>query len=508
MSQRSSRFSVNWLLVVGIIVMLNLLSARFYTRFDWSENKQFTLSSATKGILRDLPEPVTVRAYFSEDLPPDFLRARNQFKEMLVEYAALTRGNLVYEFINPNESEELEKEASEKGLPPVMIEVREKDRKKQMRAYLGATVEMGEEMEVIPFIPPDGSMEYALSSAIRKLAVQEKPTLGFIQGHGEPELPELAQVMAEMSVLYDVQPYWIAGGTVPSVDRYPAMLWVNPVDTIPQWHFDFLDDYISNGGRLLVAFNPVKGDFVEFLATPAENGMKEWLRNYGIVVERNLVVDNRCGALTLQQTQGFFTYASNVPFPYLPLMQGISGNPISGGLDAVMFQFPSELKYEGDTTFIFEPVLHTSAQAHALPLPQVLDVQRQWTLADYKREHITVAASLTGALRGEFTRMVVMTDGDFAVNGPRDQARQLQPDNINFFVNAVDWLLDDDGLVQLRNRLVQSRPIEAMEDGTRTTLKFLNFLLPVAIVLIIGLIRFQQRRSLRKKRMQADYSNS
>ena len=141
-------------------------------------------------------EPVTVKAYFSEELPPHIGRTRDEFEELLIEYGRLSNDNVVYEFINPNEDEKIEEQAVKAGVQPVMINLREKDQMKQQRAFLGAVLELGDQKDVIPFMEPGSSLEYALSTSIKKISVLEKPTIGLIQGHGEPSLGELQQVNA------------------------------------------------------------------------------------------------------------------------------------------------------------------------------------------------------------------------------------------------------------------------------------------------------------------------
>ncbi len=498
---------VSALLILAILVVVNLLSARFSVRLDFTEERQFTLSHATEQLLDNIDNPVTVKAYFSDDLPPDFLRSRQQFKELLVEYSARSNGKLVYEFINPNEEESVEKEIVGYGIQPVMIEIREKDQKKQQKAYLSAVVEMNEEREAIPFIQPGGAMEYDLSSAIKKLSVVDKPTIGYLQGNGEPPLTELIQTVAELEVMYNLEPYYIAGGSVPGPDRFAAMIWLRPTDTIPAAHFQFMDEYLAKGGRMLVAYNPVEGDFVNMLAVQKFTGLTDWLSQKGVQVKKNLVIDNRCGSVAVQQNQGMFAFMNNVSFPYLPLLIGQENNDISGGLESVMLEFPSEMNYTGDSTVLYNPMLVTSVQSGIQPAPQVLDVQKQWSPSDFQLSHITVGATLTGNIAGDgFSRMVIISDGDFVVNGPREQARQLQPDNVNLFVNSVDWLVDDTGLIELRTRGIVARPLDPLDDQTKTVLKFVNFLLPIIFVFVYGIIRSSQRRTLRRKRMEADFT--
>jgi hypothetical protein len=69
-------------------------------------------------------------------------------------------------------------------------------------------------------------------------------------------------------------------------------------------------------------------------------------------------------------------------------------------------------------------------------------------------------------------------------------------------VNSIDWLSDDTGLIELRTKGVSSRPIDELEDGRRSFLKYLNFLLPIALILVYGFIRGQKSKNMRLRRMQ------
>lgn len=92
--------------------------------------------------------------------------------------------------------------------------------------------------------------------------------------------------------------------------------------------------------------------------------------------------------------------------------------------------------------------------------------------------------------------MVVFSDGDFAVNGEGQQAQQLQPDNVNLMTNAIDWLSDDTGLIELRTKGVTARPLDAqLEDSTKTLVKYANFLIPIAAIILFGFARFQYKKN-------------
>lgn len=129
---------ITTILIIFIIAVVNLLSNEFHFRLDLTEDRQYTLSDATEDIISNLEEPVTVKAYFSENLPPSIAKSRRDFQEMLVEYASKSDGMLQYEFIDPA-SEAIQNEAMQNGIQSILISVREKDESKQQKAFMGAS---------------------------------------------------------------------------------------------------------------------------------------------------------------------------------------------------------------------------------------------------------------------------------------------------------------------------------------------------------------------------------
>src|SRR5690606_20161204 len=163
-------------------------------------------------------------------------------------------GSVIYRFVNPNENEAEEQNAQEKGIRPVMVNVTQKDQASQLRAYMGATLQMGDKTEVIPLVQPGAGVEYALTTAIKKLSVDERPKVPFLHGHGEAGSAEIVQVMEQLSVLYDPEDYTITDTTViPTFSRSIAI--INPVDSFPQSHLAQLDQYLNAGGHLFVALS-------------------------------------------------------------------------------------------------------------------------------------------------------------------------------------------------------------------------------------------------------------
>jgi gliding-associated putative ABC transporter substrate-binding component GldG len=499
---KAKSFYTTAILITAILIILNLVADQFFVRLDFTEDKQYTLSKATKEILKELEEPVTIKAYFSKDLPPSIVKTQKDFLDMLVEYASISKGMLVYEFNDPGKDPETEQKVMQEGIQPVMINVREKDQMKQQKAYLGAVVSMGEKKEVLPFIQPGAAMEYDLSTAIKKLSVKDKPVVGLLQGHGEPGLRDLQQVYQGLSVLYSFEPLTLTDSTtIP--DNMKTIAVIRPSDSIPAYQLKQLDDFLASGRGIFVALNRVKGDLQNAYGTTLNTGLETWLANKGIQVEPDFVIDAQCGSVTVQQQQGMFRFSSNVNFPYLPIIHSFAKHPVSEGLESVILQFASSISYIGDSSKTYTPVAFTSDKSGNLRAPQYFNIQKQWGNADFPKKRIPVAAILEGKLVGENnSKMVIVSDGDFPV-GP--QGQQINPDNANLMINGIDFLSDDTGLIGLRTRAVTSRPIKELEDGTKTILKYLNFLLPIFMVVLYGLFRLQRNRNKRAKRLEENY---
>ena len=490
--------------MVIIVIIVNILSENYKFRLDLTEGKEYTLSNATRNILKNLDKPVTITAYFSKDLPPNIGDISGNLKDMLIEYSNRSKGMVVYKFVNPNESDALGNEAVQNGIQPLMINVREKDQVKQQKAFMGAVVSMGEDKEKIPFFRPGAAMEYALSTAIKKLSVVDKPSIALIQGHGEPPADEIVQAYTDLSILYKIETVKLTDTTIIS-EKIKTVAIIRPTDTIPPSQLTILDNFLARGGNIFLALNRVEGNFSNSTGNSVSVGMEDWLRKKGITIADNFIVDATCGAVTLQQQQGNFTMSTQIQFPYLPIINKFADNPITKGLESVSLQFASPITFSGDSSIKFIPIAFSSDKSGSQKTPLYFNVQKQWQQSDFPMSGLVVAAIVEGKLSGNTnSKIVLVSDGDFAVGGARG-GNQLPPDNINLLVNSIDWLSDDTGLIDLRTKGIFSRPIKNIKDSSRTLLKWLNFLAPIILVIIYGFIRIQINRNKRIKRLEVSY---
>jgi gliding-associated putative ABC transporter substrate-binding component GldG len=497
---------ITLLVTAGIILLVNLLSDRFFVRWDITENKQFTLSKATKQILKELDQPVTIKAYFSENLPPRLVQVKKDFTNLLVEYSRRSGNMVLYEFLDPSENPELEQEAQQAGIPPMQVQVRNKDKFEAMVCYMGATIHMGESQpEVLPQVLQGMPLEYHLTSAIKKLSVTDKPRIAFLQGHGEPSLASLRQALADLSVLYFPEAVELFD-TTDALAPYRTLAIIAPTDSFPDNHLQQLDRFLEQGKNIFIAMNRVDADLQNGFGSQLTTGLEGWLSSKGIHVEGTFVVDANCGQVSVVQNLGGMRIQRQIPFPYLPLVSNFnSDHPVTSGIEQAIFSFVSPMRFTADSAIKITPLAHTSNESGRQPAPTYLDPGRQWRDADFAASRQVIAAAIEGPIQGNVnSKMVVFADGDFAVN---DESRggQVNEDNVHLLTNSVDWLTDESGLIDLRTKQVTSRPLDEIEDGKKAFLKWFNFLLPIVLVLLIGLYRWQRQSFKRIRRMQPDY---
>jgi gliding-associated putative ABC transporter substrate-binding component GldG len=495
------------LLILGIMILLNIAANRFFIRLDFSEGHQYTLSKASKEILKSLDAPVTVTAYFSENLPPDVAQVRRDFKDMLTEYGSASKGKVVYNFIDPNKDQETENKAQQAGIQPVMINVRERDQMKQQRAYLGAVLQYEDKTEILPFIQPGSAMEYALSSAIKKLSVKNKPQIAFLQGNGEPALSDIPQLIDQLSILYEINTIQLTDSTtIPS--NYKTIIIISPSDTISQDLLKQLDNYLAGGGRILAALDRVKGNLTNATGSSVSTGIEDWLKNKGIEVENGFVVDENCGSVMVRRQQGTFVLNTPVRFPFLPVITSFADHPITKGIEQVLMPFASPIKYAARNSLVHITAIAKTSDKTGIEKPTVyFNISKQWTKNDFPYMSLPIAVAVDGKLvNNTYSKMVIFGSGDFATNGSGQSAQKLEPDNVNLMANAVDWLSDETGLITLRTKAINARPITPnLEDSTKTLIKYFNFLFPVFLIIGYGIIRYRRRKILRNKWMNETY---
>lgn len=502
------------LLIAGTLIALTYSANQFVWRADLTENNRYTLAQASEQVAEGLDDPVTVTAYFSSDLPGQFQRTREEFRALLQEFRAAAEGNVEFNFVNPNESDESEEDAQQAGIQPVTIDVRERDQVSQQRAYLGAVFQYGDQREAIPFIEPGSALEYTIASTIQKLTRDHSAVLGLLQGHGEPSFQEMIQLQDALDGRYETQT--VSGvdtaGVPPNID---VLLIARPEEALSTEEALAIDQYVMRGGRVVFALNRAQANMRFGQAQPKQTGLEPLLETYGLPIRADLIRDQNASTVQVQEQRGGFSVVNQIRYPYIPQIVSFASHPISEGLDAAVFQFVSSLDTASvDTTAALTVLASSSDRSGRASLPASIQPSQEWNVADFPDGSLPIAGLLEGSFSSAFaetdtlsveraegaeTKLLVIGDGDFIVNGEGQQQQRLPDGNINLMANGIDYLADDTGLLSLRTQRVTSRPLQQLEPGTKTLLKYLNVLLPILLVLGYGLLRYRRNRTRRQR---------
>ncbi len=502
-------------IVLAIIIVLNIISVRLFFRVDMTANGLYTLSDASREIVSNLDDKVTVKAYFTEDLPAPYNGNRRLFVDILNEYKQFAGDMLQFEFIDPKGGE-MEKEAQLEGVPPLEIQVVEEDKAEVKRAFMGAVIMYEDKREVLPVIQDLSTMEYDLSSSIKRLTTKGMKEIGYTIGQGESDLGQMR--VAGLAIAKQYEPVSIdlsKGEEIP--DNLAALLIIDPKQPFSDSALYAIDSYLMKGGRLAYFKGSVMFD--ETLQNPEGQlnftKLEDMLRKYGIVVNADLVRDDLCGNVIMTRPQGQFNVQTPVQLPYLMIINNFGDeNVIAQGLENVFMPFASSI----DTSLAAqlgiktEVIAMTSESSGRETSNFRIDPTRQWTPADFTENHIPVMASFYGSFKSYFrgnsrfrpaadespqTTIVVCGSGIFM----QDRFAGQSSENLALFANTVDYLADDAGLINIRAKNVSQPIIAEISDGTRNFLKYGNMVLPPLLFVLYGIIRWRLRLA-KKKRLE------
>ena len=506
-------------IVLVILVLLNIISVRIFGRLDVTKNNVFSLSDASKELVRSLDDKVTVKAYFTEDLPAPYNNNRRILLDQLNEYKAYARGNLQYEFIDPS-GEKLEQEAQQQGVAPVQVQVVKEDKFEVKKAYMGLVFLYEDRKESIPVIQNTGTLEYDISSTIKRMTVQGRKKIGFLNGQGEPALNELTHAQEILRKQYDVVPVDVTKGNAVPAD-VAALIVAAPANRFSEPAKFQIDQYLMRGGKVAFLLNKVDANLQNRMGRPVDLNLDDLLETYGVRVNTDLVRDAQCANISVMQQQFGFNIQSQVPFPYLPLVSNFSkGNTMVKDLQGMILVFASTV----DTLSVSsralqaEVLVRSSKQSGRLTGQFMYDPLERYTAEMFTEKELPLGVLVEGSFRSAFsgkpvptdtaagslppttspltaspaTRIVVLGDGDF----PRDQFGNRE--NLTFFANMVDYLVDDAGLITIRSKELTTPPLDQVSDGTKKAVKYANLVLPPVLVLGYGLVRWRMRKARKR----------
>lgn len=345
--QRTVKYGLNAglliLIVAGILVAANVISARVFTRMDLTEGKEFTVSDSSKKILRELEDVVNVKVFFSEKLPPQLTTLKQNVADVLKEYEVHSRGNVRVRFIDPGEDEDLRQQAQNMGIPQLQMNLLEKDQYQVTNVFLGIGLQYGDQTEALPVVQDLDTFEYDMTSAIVKLTQNEQRTIGVLSGFGSRDInTDLTGINQILGKIFQIRSVSLNDGRVAVPEDIDALLVAGPKN-VPERVAYQLDQYVMRGGKVIFLIDPVQlNEQAGLAATPVNSGLNDLLSFYGAGIRSALVMETQQASAMASFSQGFMSYVT--PYPFWAKVSGAiypdalnPRNPITSDLESVTF---------------------------------------------------------------------------------------------------------------------------------------------------------------------------
>jgi len=486
------------LLAVAMIVV-NLFGRRIGGRIDLTPGNAFTLSPATRQLLRALPDLVTVKLFASAALPPEVAFLKRDVDDLLSDYRAAGRGKVKVVIADPAADSAALKEARSLGIPPVQFNVLGQAELQVKEGYLGLSVRYADGVKTMPFVQQTNDLEYRLTSDIRALTHPEKAVIAFGEisdaaaARGQRSFAALRERLGDH---YDVRGFGVADTTIASEVRVIAV--AGTPDSLSDAQVSRLRGFLDRGGSLLLMaggmqlqLSPQGPPF----AVSRRVGWNELLKPYGVSIASNMVYD-----LASNVQVGIPAQFGQVLVPYPFWLRALStkASPVNADLDAALLPWASQLDTAHAPPKTVTPLFVTSRAGGVQETTAFLDPSRTFSRDSLRSRLMALLVNpLThdttkGGLRG---RIVVVGSSDFA----SDRYARNSPENLVFVENAIDWLAQDDALIGIRSKNRSPPPLVFTSATTRSAVKYVNVIGVPVLLVLAGVLRLWRRRQTTRR---------
>ncbi len=504
---RSLRLGILGILLICVVV--NLLGRHIRGRLDLTPGKTYTLSSTTRSVLGDLDDVVTIKFFASRELPPQVDLVKRDVEDLLADYESAAGDNLQLLRFSPSATDpEAQAEAEQMEIPAIQFNVLGQDEFQVRQGYLGVAVQYADQTANVPFVRQTADLEYRLTSAILALTSTSRTTVGFLTGHGEADISGEASGFAEtLGQNYQVAPVDITAGDTGIPDSVRVLIIQGPKTPMSDAEGDALRSFLARGGNMFLMAQPLTIDETQAFPNPQPHPVLDaLLADYGVAIPEGMVIDHRSsGRVTLSSSSGV---GYVVPYPLWPIVVPASAHSMVEGLSGVLLPWSSPLDLSAADTSTVTPLLATTEFGQHLTGPHPLNPQFDWNsvMADLRPQPMAAAILprpdvAVGGEPGEPVggRLVLVGDADFASN----RFVGGEGGNIVFLTNAVDWLAQDESLIQIRAKLRSAPPLLYSSELMRDVAKYGNLIGVPLLFVLIGAWRLARRRRLQGTRYRS-----
>lgn len=542
---------------VGILLFVILpLAVILYIsgiRLDLTKEKRYTLSDNTIKVLESVKKPLTVEVYLEGDFPASFKQLQSETKFMLEEFRKVNP-KIDFKFIDPIKTKMSQDTLMAMGMQPSVLPDVKDGKVSQIVLFPYAVIKYNKNGISIPLVVQQAgidadqqltksieNLEYNLVSNIKNVATDKRKKVGILVNQDELSPEEFQGFMHLALESYDAGPIIPKNQTelsladVPLLKQMSALVIAKPRKAFTDNEKVILDQYIMNGGKTLWMIDAVNAEMDTLMRSqkvmpfPVDINMTDFFFNYGIRINPALVKDVKKFALlrlVTGEVSGNPQYTS-LPWPYYPLGIAEKDHPITKNINPVKFEFPTSIDTLGRKNIKTHVLFESSERTLLKQVPNYVDLKEIASVDSLgQMEKPSTPKIYAVALEGKFTsayssrierksypgfkaqssenKMIVIADGDVGRNKVIkgqplplgvDMLTNEQFGNEQFLRNALDYLLDDSNLMELRNRNIEERLLDRQRiTEEKSNWQWFNLLLPLVVIGALGGLFFWLRK--------------
>jgi gliding-associated putative ABC transporter substrate-binding component GldG len=540
------KFVVSTLKILIAVTVINLLASFVYTRFDLTEDKRYTLSEPAVTVAKKFESPVIIDVLLDGNIPAEFSKLKSETVQLIESFASKNK-NIKYNLVDPLADEELAEQTIAElqglGLQPANVTVEENGKVSNELVFPWAMVNYKDQTVKVPLLKNKlgataeerinnsvQQLEYAFADAFTKLNIGEKKSVAIIKGNGELDDMYIADYLTTIRDYYN-----IAAITLDSVASDPQSVLnqlkefdlaviAKPTQAFSDQEKYVLDQYMVNGGKSIWMIDQVSMEMDsiyagggEAIAVPRDLNLKDLFFRYGVRINPVLVNDLYFTQIVLATGEGNDSQYNPLPWFYYPMVFSQNNHPINTNIEAVRFQFTSPMDIlEND--YKKTVLLQSSPLSKTDGIPKIVSLEminQQPNRENYTNGNLPLAVLIEGNFtsmyknrvkplklqntleEGPENKMIVISDGDIVKNQLRNgRPLELGYDkwtnsfygNKEFLVNSTNYLLDNTGLINIRNKKVTIPLLDVKKIAEqKTKWQLVNIGLPVILTLLFGL---------------------
>ncbi len=540
------KFVVSTLKILIAVTVINLLASFVYTRFDLTEDKRYTLSEPAVTVAKKFESPVIIDVLLDGNIPAEFSKLKSETVQLLESFASKNK-DIKYNLVDPLVDEELAEQTIAElqglGLQPANVTVEENGKVSNELVFPWAMVNYKDQTVKVPLLKNKlgataedrinnsvQQLEYAFADAFTKLNIGEKKSVAIIKGNGELDDMYIVDYLTTIRDYYN-----IAAITLDSVASDPQSVLnqlkefdlaviAKPTQAFSDQEKYVLDQYMVNGGKSIWMIDQVSMEMDsiyagggEAIAVPRDLNLKDLFFRYGVRINPVLVNDLYFTQIVLATGEGNDSQYNPLPWFYYPMVFSQNNHPINTNIEAVRFQFTSPMDIlEND--YKKTVLLQSSPLSKTDGIPKIVSLEminQQPNRENYTNGNLPLAVLIEGNFtsmyknrvkplklqntleEGPENKMIVISDGDIVKNQLRNgRPLELGYDkwtnsfygNKEFLVNSTNYLLDNTGLINIRNKKVTIPLLDVKKIAEqKTKWQLVNIGLPVILTLLFGL---------------------